>query len=59
MGLHTRDSETLPIKRVEPHQPVGGAIVDAQGREVPITEGMVQQACQALEKHLVAPASKK
>jgi hypothetical protein len=30
--------------------PVGGFVIDAQGREVPITEEMIQQACAALEK---------
>lgn len=27
----------------------GAAIIDAKGREVPITEAMVQKACQYLE----------
>jgi hypothetical protein len=27
-----------------------GAIIDAQGREVPITEQMILQACRQLEK---------
>ncbi|MBF8781170.1 PA1571 family protein [Pseudomonas fulva] len=27
-----------------------GSIIDHQGREVPITEQMIQQACQDLEK---------
>ena len=30
--------------------PVGGFVIDAQGREIPITEEMIQQACNALEK---------
>ncbi|WP_339414095.1 PA1571 family protein [Pseudomonas sp. EA_35y_Pfl2_R5] len=30
--------------------PVGGFVIDAQGREIPITEEMIQQACSALEK---------
>lgn len=30
--------------------PLGGFVIDAQGREVPITEDMIQQACNALEK---------
>lgn len=29
----------------------GGAIIDAQGREIPITEAMIQKACQHLENH--------
>lgn len=28
----------------------GAAIIDAQGREIPITEAMIQQAFQRLEK---------
>ncbi|WP_420713213.1 PA1571 family protein [Pseudomonas sp. SL4(2022)] len=30
--------------------PIGGFVIDAQGREIPITEEMIQQACNALEK---------
>lgn len=30
-----------------------GSIIDAQGREVPITEQMIQQACKALEESRV------
>jgi len=30
--------------------PIGGFVIDAQGREIPITEDMIQQACQELEK---------
>ncbi|WP_372873970.1 PA1571 family protein, partial [Pseudomonas sp.] len=50
----------------EPHvapeqsqQPVGGAIIDEQGQEIPITENMIQRACQELEKELVTPDKKK
>jgi len=35
--------------RPAPDQPVGGSIIDAQGREVPITEDMIQRACRELE----------
>ncbi|MGA4531961.1 MULTISPECIES: PA1571 family protein [Pseudomonas] len=31
-------------------EPVGGFIIDGQGREVPITEDMIQEACDALEE---------
>lgn len=37
---------------------VGGFVIDAQGREVPITEEMIQQACSALEK-TEQPAAKR
>ncbi|WP_366144924.1 PA1571 family protein [Alcanivorax sp.] len=34
----------------------GGAIIDEQGREIPITEAMIQQAFQRLEKSWQPPA---
>jgi hypothetical protein len=39
--------------------PVGGFVIDAQGREVPITEEMIQQACAALEKAQQKAAKRK
>jgi hypothetical protein len=51
-----------PAPRVAPEQsqqPVGGAIIDEQGQEIPITENMIQRACQELEKELVAPKTDK
>ena len=30
---------------------LGGAFIDAQGREIPITESMIQRACRDLEHH--------
>ncbi|MGH8434239.1 MAG: PA1571 family protein [Pseudomonas sp.] len=49
MSLHNQTSErrVIPIK---PQHQVGGAIIDAQGREIPITEDMIQRACRELEK---------
>ena len=52
MSLHNtanqpQHSNTRPLPT-----PVGGFIIDAQGREVPITEEMIQRACQALEQSL-------
>ena len=35
-----------------PQQPVGGAIIDAEGREIPITEQMILTACRELEQRL-------
>lgn len=55
MSSHTQIDEPR-VTPIPPEQPVGGAIIDAQGREVPITEHMIQQACIELEKTLVAPA---
>lgn len=34
----------------------GAAIIDEQGREIPITEAMIQQAFQRLEKSWQPPA---
>ncbi|MFF7709328.1 PA1571 family protein [Pseudomonas sp. NPDC007930] len=56
MSLHSHTEQTLEIKRNHAQDPVGGAIIDADGREVPITEQMVRKACQELEKAVVVPA---
>ena len=50
MSLHDSAAQrrTTPVKH--PQMPAGGFIIDGQGREVPITEGMIQQACAELEK---------
>ena len=49
MSLQThREPTPRPAPR-NPQQPVGGSIIDAQGREVPITEDMIQRACQELD----------
>jgi hypothetical protein len=39
--------------------PLGGFLIDAQGREIPITEAMIQQACSELEKALQQTAKRK
>jgi hypothetical protein len=36
----------------------GGAIIDAQGREIAITESMIQRACHELARHYVAAQKK-
>ncbi|MBX9753498.1 MAG: hypothetical protein K2X80_01995 [Pseudomonadaceae bacterium] len=36
----------------------GGAIIDAQGREIAITESMIQRACHELAKTYVAAQKK-
>lgn len=54
--------QQTPDPRVAPEQsqqPVGGAIIDEQGQEIPITENMIQRACQELEKERVTPDKKK
>ncbi|MFD2405064.1 PA1571 family protein [Azorhizophilus paspali] len=37
-------------------QPSGGAVINEQGREIPITEGMIQKACRLLDKTWAAAA---
>lgn len=54
MSLQT-DSNEVPVVRANPQLPVGGAILDQQGREVVITEEMVQAACQECDKNWVTP----
>jgi len=39
-----------PTTAKQQQEPVGGFIIDGQGREVPITEEMIKQACDALEE---------
>ncbi|WP_178116665.1 PA1571 family protein [Pseudomonas sp. L-22-4S-12] len=51
--MRLKDSSSNPqrVATLKPQQTVGGAFIDAQGREVPITEGMIQRACRELEKN--------
>lgn len=42
-----------PKPQTSPQPQVCGSIIDAKGREVPITEQMIQQACKALEESRV------
>nr|WP_314482979.1 PA1571 family protein [uncultured Pseudomonas sp.] len=51
MSLHQDREHQTP--RHAPSPQAGGALIDAQGREVPITEQMIQQACEALEQSRV------
>lgn len=48
MNLHKQTSESRVIP-MHAQRPVGGAIIDEQGREIPITEQMIQRACRELE----------
>ena len=52
MSLHNTANQPQHSNPQRPPMPVGGFIIDAQGREVPITEEMIQCACQALEQSL-------
>ncbi len=47
---HGNDHQQPPTT---PQPQVCGSLIDAQGREVPITEQMIQQACKALEESRV------
>ena len=57
MSSHDDTQKSIEVVRVYPHEPVGGSIIDEQGREVPITEDMVQDACRELEKRLIKPST--
>lgn len=49
------NSNQVPVVRATPQLPVGGAVLDDKGREVVITEEMVQAACQECDKNWVTP----
>lgn len=48
-------STQVQVVRATPNLPVGGAVLDKDGREILITEEMVQEACQECDKHWVKP----
>ncbi|MBM7062152.1 hypothetical protein JQX08_15690 [Pseudomonas sp. UL073] len=49
--MNTQNGTSAPRDTApKPQQPVGGAIIDASGREIPITEQMIQQACREMDK---------
>lgn len=52
MSLHNSTNH-VPVVRTTPKQAVGGAILDQDGREILITEEMVQTACQECDKNWV------
>jgi hypothetical protein len=56
MSLHNSSEDKIQVIRTQPDQSLGCSIIDKDGREVPITEDMIQQACSELEKRLVKPA---
>jgi hypothetical protein len=59
MSLQNSSEDKIQVIRTQPHQSLGCSIIDADGREVPITEEMIQKACSELEKRLVKPAEQK
>ncbi|VVM74562.1 hypothetical protein PS862_01335 [Pseudomonas fluorescens] len=59
MSLQNSSDDKIEVIRTQPDQSLGCSIIDKDGREVPITEGMIQKACSELEQRLVKPAEKK
>jgi hypothetical protein len=57
MNLQTTNSPTARTNLTQQAM-FGGAIIDAQGREVAITESMIQRACLELAKTYVAAQKK-
>jgi len=49
IAMLNEHSQNEPAASTPSHRPVGGAILEAQGREIPITETMIQRACRELE----------
>ncbi|WP_170948753.1 PA1571 family protein [Pseudomonas sp. Irchel 3A7] len=58
MSLNSSDV-TVPVIRPKRDESLDCSIVDEKGREIPITEEMIQKACRDLEKRLVKPAEQK
>ncbi len=54
MSLHTSSNAKIEVIRQPQQLPC--SYIDATGREVQITEEMIQQACSELEQRLVTPA---
>ncbi|WP_434596748.1 hypothetical protein J3Q09_09320 [Pseudomonas sp. R4-83] len=59
MSLQHTSEDKIQVIRTKPDQSLGCSIIDKDGREVPITEGMIQNACRELDKRLVKPAKQK
>ncbi|MBV4479051.1 PA1571 family protein [Pseudomonas khavaziana] len=51
-----QDSSNAEIEVIRQPQQLPCSYIDAKGREVQITEEMIQQACSELEQRLVKPA---
>ncbi len=49
MTDHDKPALPLEVPKIRPDDPVGGALIDEQGKEVVITEDMVREACSKLE----------
>ncbi|MDF0732462.1 hypothetical protein P0Y43_17280 [Pseudomonas entomophila] len=48
--MSLQQSSETPKNPNPPQPQVCGSIIDGKGREIPITEQMIQQACEDLEK---------
>ena len=59
MSLQHTSEDQIQVIRTKPDQSLGCSIIDKDGREVPITEDMIQDACRELDKRLVKPAKQK
>ncbi len=57
--MSLQHSSSTPQQRPTQPVPACGSIIDAQGREVPITEQMIQEACRELENSRESLAKKK
>ena len=53
--MHQQATSNDPSRTTLTRQAMlGGAVIDTQGREIAITESMIQRACHDLAKHYVA-----
>lgn len=53
--MSLQHTTSTPPQRPTQPAPAIGSVIDAQGREIPITEQMIQEACRELDKKLVKP----
>ncbi|MFK0088355.1 PA1571 family protein [Pseudomonas sp. NPDC090755] len=59
MSLQQGKTEQATAPKSEaPKVPVCGSIIGPDGQEVPITEDMIQKACEKLEKSRAEPTKK-
>ena len=56
--MSLQNSSNAKIKVIRQPQQLPCSYIDAQGREVQITEEMIQSACAELEQKLVKPAKR-
>ena len=51
MSLHKLDIRNVNLEETAVSNEPAGYIIDEQGREIAITEQMIQQACAELDQH--------